>query len=510
MASAGEKTPQGGWDAAEVAKHNKTDDCWVVINNNIWDVTDWLGKHPGGQQVIFDHAGGNASGAYNGKHPPDLVYTKLGPTGASRGLLLNNNNNNNNNNNHMPAPPPGDGSDNKAPEEAGQQGVKRPAEADPTYALRMHHGWTVGDGTFEPIPQDKRRKRDVPYPSYVNHTFRSRSGLSSLQVSRNAPIKPAALDIACDHLWKCMPGEVREHLSIVPPNGPDLWGANEDNLTAMYAKMARKVYHVPVRKTPEKSEYRLYFDLKLRPWIIWPIWVEDEWGSDWITVLSFSQAPKEEPGLYNQILAYAIIDARRSPTPDATGRHPPIKNRLERIRRRLFDLWGRAGCRLEHARVLEVFCSPMPLDESSSGERCFFVVKSLINQSSHIGTGQWQDLIDWFTNGRKFNHDTTITSIQQWINPYQQRVEMTGINAWILMASMDYDARISVEAILPNTRTEIALNGKKKYVYNYDLAGPYDEPPIASHDYLLPADKNYATPPGQKKPNTFWEYTYSV
>lgn len=66
------------------------------------------------------------------------------------------------------------------------------------------------------------------------------------------------------------------------------------------------------------------------------------------------------------------------------------------------------------------------------------------------------------------------------------RVEMTGINAFILMASLDFDARISVEAILPNTMTEVAADGVKKWVRNYDLAGPFEEPQIAADDFLLP------------------------
>lgn len=31
---------------ADVAKHNKTDDAWVVINGRVLDVTDWIHKHP--------------------------------------------------------------------------------------------------------------------------------------------------------------------------------------------------------------------------------------------------------------------------------------------------------------------------------------------------------------------------------------------------------------------------------------------------------------------------------
>ena len=42
---------------AEVAKHNKPDDCWVVINGYVYDLTRFLPNHPGGQDVIKFNAG---------------------------------------------------------------------------------------------------------------------------------------------------------------------------------------------------------------------------------------------------------------------------------------------------------------------------------------------------------------------------------------------------------------------------------------------------------------------
>ncbi|KAI0466261.1 hypothetical protein F4859DRAFT_331143 [Xylaria cf. heliscus] len=395
--------------------------------------------------------------------------------------------------------PPTPSQDGPAPP-SGQQNPDPPqTQAQlPQYNLRMSHGWTVTDGTFDPIPQDKRRKRDVPYPSYVQHTYRTRCALSSLQIARNAPIQPTALDTAFDHLWKCMPGEARRFLHISSPIGPVLWGDDEAAKDAMYQEMEKTKYHVPWKKGSNKKMYRFFADITKRPWVILPLWVEDQWGSDWIIVVWFSQPVSTEPDYFNQMTAYAIFDSRRSPTPDTSGRHPPIQERLERIRYRLYEFWGKAGFNLDDARIMEVFSSPMPLTEATSGERSFAIVKCLVNQ-----------IIDWFTSGMEFDPDTTIKNMPQWVNPFQQRVELTGINAWTLMASLDYNARISVEALLPNTRTEVAVDGKKKFIYNYDLAGPYNEPPIASYDYNLPGGKDYKAPPGQTPPNTFWSYAHN-
>lgn len=32
----------------EISNHNTPDDCWIVVDNQVWDVTDFLDKHPGG------------------------------------------------------------------------------------------------------------------------------------------------------------------------------------------------------------------------------------------------------------------------------------------------------------------------------------------------------------------------------------------------------------------------------------------------------------------------------
>jgi fatty acid desaturase len=38
--------------ADEVALHNKLDDCFVVVHGKVFDVTDFLGRHPGGAQAL--------------------------------------------------------------------------------------------------------------------------------------------------------------------------------------------------------------------------------------------------------------------------------------------------------------------------------------------------------------------------------------------------------------------------------------------------------------------------
>lgn len=41
---------------ADIRSHNTKDDCWIVVNSKIWDVTDFLDKHPGGSGSEYARA----------------------------------------------------------------------------------------------------------------------------------------------------------------------------------------------------------------------------------------------------------------------------------------------------------------------------------------------------------------------------------------------------------------------------------------------------------------------
>jgi cytochrome b involved in lipid metabolism len=48
----------------EVSKHNKEEDCWIVIDDKVYDVTAFLNEHPGGPILIMDYAGNNGTQAF--------------------------------------------------------------------------------------------------------------------------------------------------------------------------------------------------------------------------------------------------------------------------------------------------------------------------------------------------------------------------------------------------------------------------------------------------------------
>ncbi|PWY65298.1 mitochondrial cytochrome b2 [Aspergillus heteromorphus CBS 117.55] len=65
------------FDAAEVAKHNTPESCWVILYGKVYDVTDFLSEHPGGARIILKLAGKDATEEYDPIHPPGILEENL-------------------------------------------------------------------------------------------------------------------------------------------------------------------------------------------------------------------------------------------------------------------------------------------------------------------------------------------------------------------------------------------------------------------------------------------------
>jgi succinate dehydrogenase/fumarate reductase flavoprotein subunit len=57
----------------DVAKHNKKDDCWVIVDGQVLDVTSFLPDHPGGEKAILLYAGRDATEEFNMLHDPKVI-----------------------------------------------------------------------------------------------------------------------------------------------------------------------------------------------------------------------------------------------------------------------------------------------------------------------------------------------------------------------------------------------------------------------------------------------------
>jgi len=63
----------GGYTVEDVAKHNSKESCWVIIDNQVLDVTTFLKEHPGGELAILTFAGKDATAEFNMVHPPGVI-----------------------------------------------------------------------------------------------------------------------------------------------------------------------------------------------------------------------------------------------------------------------------------------------------------------------------------------------------------------------------------------------------------------------------------------------------
>lgn len=71
-----------------MASHNSRQSCWVLLYDQVYDVTDFLDQHPGGANAILRYAGRDATSVYDPIHPEGTLaglkaYQKLGPVDIS-------------------------------------------------------------------------------------------------------------------------------------------------------------------------------------------------------------------------------------------------------------------------------------------------------------------------------------------------------------------------------------------------------------------------------------------
>mmetsp|Transcript_88066 Transcript_88066/g.221648 ORF Transcript_88066/g.221648 Transcript_88066/m.221648 type:complete len:722 (-) Transcript_88066:212-2377(-) len=64
---------------SEVNRHCVPEDCWVAINGTVYDLTEFMDRHPGGPTVILNWAGKDASKMFNDVHKGVKIDQYLRP-----------------------------------------------------------------------------------------------------------------------------------------------------------------------------------------------------------------------------------------------------------------------------------------------------------------------------------------------------------------------------------------------------------------------------------------------
>jgi cytochrome b involved in lipid metabolism len=81
-----EKTGENGetektYTMEEVAKHNSKESCWSVIRGKVYDLTNWIDKHPGGADKILKICGKDGTDLFvkqhGGKEKPEKILGGL-------------------------------------------------------------------------------------------------------------------------------------------------------------------------------------------------------------------------------------------------------------------------------------------------------------------------------------------------------------------------------------------------------------------------------------------------
>jgi hypothetical protein len=59
---------------AQVAEHNSAKDCWIIVGSKVYDISNFLKRHPGGSAPLR-YAGGDTTPVFNKIHPESVLNT---------------------------------------------------------------------------------------------------------------------------------------------------------------------------------------------------------------------------------------------------------------------------------------------------------------------------------------------------------------------------------------------------------------------------------------------------
>lgn len=72
-----------GYTLAQVKQHASASSCWSAVDGKVYDLTRWIGRHPGGQKRIVQMCGQDGTAAFRGEHG-----TERGPNNDLNNYLI--------------------------------------------------------------------------------------------------------------------------------------------------------------------------------------------------------------------------------------------------------------------------------------------------------------------------------------------------------------------------------------------------------------------------------------
>lgn len=73
------KEPLKKYTMAEVAKRNTRDEAWIIIDERVYDITNFAAKHPGGDKVLWNMAGKDCTDSFANYHAAEIYRKWLPP-----------------------------------------------------------------------------------------------------------------------------------------------------------------------------------------------------------------------------------------------------------------------------------------------------------------------------------------------------------------------------------------------------------------------------------------------
>jgi alkylation response protein AidB-like acyl-CoA dehydrogenase/cytochrome b involved in lipid metabolism len=78
-AAEAEASSGGVLSMADVQQHSSPDDCWIVIEDKVYDVTEFMHDHPGGPKPLMLYGGKDATEEFTMVHHPQIIKTLAVP-----------------------------------------------------------------------------------------------------------------------------------------------------------------------------------------------------------------------------------------------------------------------------------------------------------------------------------------------------------------------------------------------------------------------------------------------